>query len=114
MLALSEPRLGHHPLNHARSVIWYLLDEHGEGFYISWVEYLPDVHGPECMAFKARRDKGGDIHVISWSDEAVSYAPNAELALEEIVKQLEELYDVDVSVEDADYALRPGEVVPDE
>ena len=34
MLALSEPRLGHHPLNHARSVIWYLFDEHGEGFYI--------------------------------------------------------------------------------
>lgn len=35
----------------------------------------------------------------------------AALALEEVVKQLMELYDVDVSVEDADYALRPGEVV---
>lgn len=34
-------------------------------------------------------------------------------ALEEVVKQLVELYDVDVSVGDPASALRPGEVVSD-
>lgn len=115
MLALSEPRLGHHSLNHARSVIWYLFDEHGEGFYISWVEYLTDTHGPECMAFKARRDKGGDVSVVSWSEEAVSYEPDAALALRNIFLQLTRDHDIRIVVDDDVLALlRQGKVVSDE
>ena len=106
MLALSEPRLGHHPLNHARSVIWYLFDEHGEGFYISWVEYLTDTHGP---------DKGGDVSVVSWSEEAVSYKLDAALALRDIFLQLTRDHDIRIVVDDDMLALlRQGKVVPDE
>lgn len=110
-LTLSKPLVGKSPFNHARSVIWYLLDERGEGFYISWVEYVTDTHGPECMAFKARRDKGGDVYVDSWSEEAVSYAQDAALALEEVVKQLGERFDILVSVGDPATALCLWEVV---
>lgn len=104
-LTLSKPLVGKNPFNRARSVIWYLLDERGEGFYISWVEYVTDTHGPECMAFKVRRKRDGYIHVDSWSEEAVSYAQDAALALEEVVKQLEEQFDVLVSVGDPATAL---------
>lgn len=110
-LTLSKPLVGKNPFNLARSVIWYLLDECDEGFYVSWVEYVPDTGRPECMAFKARRKWDGDVHVDSWSEEAVSYAPDAALALEEVVKQLGERFDVLVCVGDPAAALRPGEVV---
>lgn len=61
----------------------------------------------------ARKPNRGSF-TVNWNERAVSHNRDAALALEQVVKQLEELYDVDVSVEDADGALRPGEVVIDE
>lgn len=113
MLALSEPRLGRNPFNHARSVNWFLFDEHGEGFYVSWVEYVTGKRGPECMAFRARRGKDGDVQVASWSEEAVSYEPDASIALVDVIMQLEKQCGVYVCEGDPAEELRPGEMVSD-
>lgn len=110
-LTLSKPLAGKNPFNRARGVIWYLLDEYDEGFYVSWGEYAHDTGRPECMAFKASRKWDGDVHVDSWSEKAVSYEPDAALALREVLKQLGERFDILVSVGDPAAALRPGEVV---
>lgn len=95
-------------------VEWYLLGKGDRGFYISWLEKAPDTGRPECMAFKAMRKPNRGSFTVNWHELAVSHNRDAALALEQVVKQLEELCDVDVSVEDADNALRPGEVAPDE
>ena len=92
-------------------VEWYLLGKGDRGFYISWLEKALDTGRPECMAFKTARKPNRGSFTVNWHERAVSHNRDAALALEEVVKQLMELYDVDVSVEDADYALRPGEVV---
>ena len=94
-------------------VEWYLLGKGDRGFYISWLEKAPDTGQPECMAFKTARKPNRGSFTVNWHERAVSHNRDAALALEQVVKQLEELYDVDVSVEDAGYALRPGEVVSD-
>lgn len=112
-LTLSEPIFSENPLNGKRHIEWYLMDKDGKGYYISWLEKAFDTGKPECMAFEARRRQDGVVHVDSWRDRAVSYNRDAALALEEVVKQLTELYDVTVSVGDPATALRPGEVVSD-
>ena len=99
------------PLNGTQHIEWYLLDENDRGYYISWLEAAADTGLPECMAFKAGLVKDNDARVISWSEKAVSHDPDAALALDDVLKQLVELYDFDVSVGDPDGALRPGEVV---
>ena len=110
-LTLSGYETSRSPLNGKRHIEWYLMDKGGRGYYISWLERAFDTGEPECMAFKARRRQDGVVHVDSWNEEAVSYEPDAALALEEVVKQLTELYDVTVSVGDPATALKPGEVV---
>lgn len=92
-------------------VEWYLLGKGDRGFYISWLEKALDTGRPKCMAFKTARKPDNGSFTVNWHERAVSYNHDAALALEQVVKQLEELYDVDVSVEDAGYALGPGEVV---
>lgn len=110
---LSGPETSRNTLNGALHVEWYLLGKGGRGYYISWVEVAFDTGRPECMAFKAKTGTDGIARVTSWHERAVSYNHDAARALEEVVKQLMELYDVVVSVGDPATALRPGEAVSD-
>lgn len=112
-LILETPNIGYSPFNHMKSVFWHLFDEHGWGFFISWIEYFKSTHRPKCMAFRARRGRDGDECVTNWDEKAVSSNPDAALALGEVLEQLEELYDVTVTVGDPASAPRPGEVVSD-
>ena len=112
-LTLSEPIFSENDLNGTVHVEWHLLDEHGHGYLVSWLEETAYTHRTECMAFKAKVGELGVVYVTSWDEKAVSRNPDAALALEEVVEQLEELYDVAVSVGDPERALRPGEVVSD-
>lgn len=113
-LTLSSPVFSTNNFNGTLHVEWYLLDTHGNGYLISWLEKAPDTGRPECMAFKAARKPDRGSFTVNWHELAVSYNCDAALALEQVVKQLEELCDVAVSVEDVDAALRPGEVVSNE
>lgn len=108
---LSDPETSRSTLNGALHVEWYLLGKGGRGYYISWVEVAFDTGRPECMAFEAKTGTDGIARVTSWHERAVSYNHDAARALEEVVKQLTELYDFDVSVWDPAEALHPGEVV---
>lgn len=110
---LSGPETSRNTLNGALHVEWYLLGKGGRGYYISWVEAAFDTGRPECMAFKAKVGFNGFVRVTNWNEKAVSHNRDAARALEEVVKQLTELYGVDVSVGDPASALRPGEVVSD-
>lgn len=112
-LTLSRPILSV-TLGGRQHVEWYLIGKGDRGFYISWVEKAPDTGRPECMAFKAARKPDRGSFTVNWHELAVSHNRDAALALEQVVKQLEELCDVAVSAEDVDAALRPGEVVSNE
>ena len=112
-LTLSAPMRSKIPSDGTLHIKWYLLDRGGRGYYISWVEAAFDTGRPECMAFKAKTGTDGIVRVTSWHEHAVSYNHDAARALEEVVKQLEERFDVLVSVVDPAAALRPGEVVAD-
>lgn len=112
-LTLSEPIFSENDLNGTIHVEWHLLDDHGQGYLVSWLEETAYTHRTECMAFEAKADAIGIVYATDWDEKAVSRNPDAALALEEVVKQLEELYDVVVSVVDPASALRPGEVVSD-
>ena len=110
---LSGPETLRDTPNGALHIKWHLLGKGGRGYYISWVEAAFDTGRPECMAFKAKTGTDGIVRVTSWHECAVSYNRDAARALEEVVEQLMELYDVVVSVGDPASALRPGEVVSD-
>lgn len=112
-LTLSEPALMRVKGGCVLQVEWYLLGSNGRGFYISWLAAVFDTRKPECKAYKAAPRTGGSICVTNWNAKAVSYNRDAAIALEQVVKQLTELYDVDVSVGDPASALRLGEVVSD-
>lgn len=112
-LTLSDPEVFRNPLNGTIHIVWYLLGKGGMGYYISWLEAAADTGLPECMAFEVKMRTDGIDCVTNWRERAVSYNPDAARALEEVVKQLEERFDVLVSVGDPAEALRPGEVVSD-
>lgn len=112
-LTLSEPSVLENPFNGTRHIEWYLLDGGGKGYLVSWLEESASTGRPECVALKARAGFNDFVRVTNWNAKAVSYNHDAARALEEVVKQLMELYDVTVSVGDPDSALRPGEVVAD-
>ena len=112
-LTLSEPIFSKNPFNGTRHIEWYLLDGDGKGYLVSWLEEAADTHRPECMAFKAEEGFNDFVRVTNWNEKAVSHNRDAALALEGVVKQLEELYDIAVSVGDPASVLRPGEVVSD-
>lgn len=111
-LTLGEPKVTT-TIAGTQHVEWCLLGKGGRGYLVSWLEAALDTGLSECMAFKAVQDPFCDVRVTSWNERAVSHNRDAALALEEVVKQLEELYDVAVSVGDPASALRPGEVVAD-
>lgn len=110
-LTLSGPETLRNPLNDTLHIEWYLLGKGSKGYCISWLEAAADTGLPECMAFEVKTGVDGIARVTNWRERAVSYNRDAALALEQVVKQLEELYDVVVSVGDPASALRPGEVV---
>lgn len=112
-LTLGEPTLRKVRGGGVLQVEWYLLGSNGRGFYVSWLAAVFDTRKPECNAYKAAPRTDGFLRVKSWNARATSYNRDAALALEEVVKQLTELYDVTVSVGDPATALRPGEVVSD-
>lgn len=113
-LTLSGPETLRNPLNGTLHIEWYLLGKDGSGYYISWLEAAADTGLPECMAFEAKTGADGIACVTNWRERAVSYNPDAALALEEVVEQLGERFHVVVSVGSPESALRPGEVVSDE
>lgn len=96
------------------AVRWELLDEDGVGYRILWVEAAFDTNRPECVAFPYKRSKRGAC-CISWDEQAVSYNPDAALALRDVMAQLKEKHGYTYEPEDAaePVYLLPGEVVAD-
>lgn len=114
LLVLGEPRFLTNKLNGTQHIEWSLLDEHGRGYLISWLEKAVDTGQPECMAFKARRRQDGDVHVDSWNEKAVSHNPDAATALLEVLLQLTRNHDIRIVVDDDMLALFPqGKAAPD-
>ncbi len=66
-----------------RHHMWYLLIE-DTCYYVSWLSLAPEGNQPECMAFEC--DERGQVD--DWEELAVSYSPDPEVALSEILDQL--------------------------
>ncbi len=109
-LTLGKPKLW---LDSGRvySVKWDLLDEDRKGYRISWIEKAFDTLKPECMAFPVKYDKNG-IYQANYREKAVSYNPDAALALDEVLTQLRETHGYTYNTE-VEVQLLPGEVVAD-
>lgn len=110
-LTLSEPELS--IIAGARTVKWNLLDKDGKGYRISWTEEGFSTFKPKCSAFQAERFKGGFLK-ISRDKQAVSYNPDAALALNDVMAQLSEKYGYVYEIDPGQYQLFPGEVVADD
>ena len=109
-LTLSNPKFSE--IVGVRTVKWDLLDEKGVGYRISWIAKAFDTHMPECMAFACKHDTRG----IQWTDyreQAVSYDPDAALALRDVMAQLKEKHGYTYNTE-VEIQLLPGEVVADD
>ena len=111
-LTLSEPELS--TIAGARTVKWDLLDEDGEGYRISWIGSAFDTDRPECMAFACKHDERGR-RWTNYHEQAVSYNPDAALALRDVMAQLKEKHGYTYEPEDTaePVYLLPGEVVAD-
>lgn len=72
---------------------------------------------PECMAFPVEHFQSDaqeiDWDSISWNEQAVSYNPDAALALNEVLKQLKEKYGYEYVIDLEPTQLMLGEVVAD-
>lgn len=116
MLTLSKPWLMK-TITGARTVKWALLDENNDGYFISWIETAHDTMEPECMAFPVEHFQGDaqeiDWDFISWNEKAVSYNPDAALALNEVMAQLSDKYGYVYGIDPCQRQLSPGEVVAD-
>lgn len=117
-LTLSEPELS--MLASARTVKWDLLDQDGVGYRISWIERAFDTLKPECMAFACKCDEPFackcDERGLRWTnyhEQAVSYNPDAALALNEVLMQLKEKYGYEYVIDLEPTQLMRGEVVAD-
>ena len=116
MLTLSKPWLTKTIIG-ARTVKWVLLDENGDGYFISWIAVAHDTMKPECMAFPVEHFQIDaqeiDWDSISWNEKAVSYNPDAALALREVMMQLKDEHGYAYEPETEPVYLLPGEVVAD-
>lgn len=108
-LTLHGPRGSRNYLNGTRHVEWYLLDEHGMGYLVSWLEEAYDTGRPECMAFVANMRPSGVIDVLNWQEKAVSYNPDAVIALDEVLEQLKDAHGYRILEYEYAVKLRPGE-----
>lgn len=111
-LTLSEPELMAFN-DGTRKVGWDLLDENGDGYFISWIEAACDAMKPECMAFPCKHDKRG-VRSIIYREQAVSYNPDAALALREVMMRLKDEHGYTYEPETEPVYLLPGEVVEDD
>ena len=113
-LTLSEPWLTKTIIG-SRTIKWVLLDENDDGYFISWIEAACDTMKPECMAFPVEHFQGDtqeiDWDSISWNKQAVSYNPDAALALIDVMKQLKEKYGYEYVIDLEPTRIMPGEVV---
>ena len=109
-LTLSKPELW---LDSGRvySVKWDLLDEDRKGYCISWIEKAFDTLKPECMAFLIDYNRRGTPW-LDYREKAVSYNPDAALALRDVMAQLKEKHGYEYNTE-VEVQLLPGEVVAD-
>ena len=110
-LTLSEPELS--MLAGARTVKWDLLDQDGVGYRISWIERAFDTLKPECMAFACKCDERG-LRWTNYHEQAVSYNPDAALALNDVMAQLSEKHGYTYGIDPGCAQLMPGEVVADD
>ena len=111
-LTLSEPWFFKDELYGTLQVKWILLDDRGKGYLISWLNRAADTGEPECMAFLANViSPSGQYAMLNCMPVAVSHDPDVALALEEVLRHLEEEYGYEIVDDGADAALRPGEVV---
>lgn len=110
-LTLSKPWFSKDVLCGTLHIEWSLLDDRGKGYLISWLNRAADTGRPECMAFLANASPSGQCHVLNWIESAVSYDPDAALALEEVLRHLEEEHGYEIVDDGARAMLRPGEVV---
>ena len=110
-LTLSKPWFFKDELYETLHIKWTLFDDRGKGYLISWLNRAADTGKPECMAFLANASPGGRYRVLNWIEYAVSYDPDAALALEEVLRHLEEEHGYEIVDDGARAALRPGEVV---
>mgnify|MGYP006887401971 FL=1 len=74
---------------HKRGNHSWLVRDDERLWYVDYVQSAPDTGRPECMAFKARFDKAGDLHVTNFQHVAVSYLTDPGAALVEVMRQLE-------------------------
>lgn len=113
-LTLSEPWLTKTIIG-ACTIKWVLLDENNDGYFISWIEVAHDTMKPECMAFPVEHFQSDaqeiDWDSISWNEKAVSYNPDAALALNEVLAQLSDKYGYVYGIDPGKRQLFPGEVV---
>lgn len=110
-LTLHEPKLSKCD-DVVYAVKWDLLDEDGEGYRISWIKGAFDTFKPECMAFACKYDERGR-RWTNYHEQAVSYNPDAALALNEVLKQLKEKYGYEYVIDLEPTQLMLGEVVED-
>ena len=112
-LTLSEPKQFSTSYG-GRTIIWDLLDEDGKGYRISWIESAFDTNKPKCRAFQAECFQG-EFLKMGRREQAVSYDPDAALALRDVMAQLKEKHGYTYEPEDAaePVYLLPGEVVAD-
>lgn len=112
-LTLSKPELSTFEMFNSvtRKVEWFLLDENGDGYFISWIERAFDTRKPECMAFSIKPDERMPRQ-SEWCEQAVSHNPDAALALRDVMKQLRKKYGYEYNTE-VEVQLLPGEVVAD-
>ena len=113
-LTLSEPWLMKTIIG-CRTVKWVLLDENNDGYFISWIEAAHDTMKPECMAFPVEHFQSDaqeiDWDSISWNEKAVSYNPDAALALDDVIEQLGDKYGYVFVIDPGTRQLFPGEMV---
>lgn len=116
-LTLSEPWLTK-TIIRACTIKWVLLDENDDGYLISWIEAAHDTMKPECMAFPVEHFQGDaqeiDWDSIIWNKKAVSYNPDAALALNEVLAQLSDKYGYVFVIDPDTRQLFPGDVVADD
>lgn len=72
---------------------------------------------PECKAFPVEHFQGDALRIdsrkISWNEQAVSYNPDAALALDDVIEQLGDKYGYVFVIDHGTRQLFPGEVVAD-
>lgn len=110
-LMLSEPEISE--IVGVRTVKWDLLDQDGVGYHISWIESAFDTLMSECMAFACKHDERGR-RWTNYHEQAVSYNPDAALALREVMMQLKDKHGYIYEPEAEPVYLLPGEVVADD